>query len=50
MQNNYLLEGQSFFEIENEINNIVKSLDFNDALRSNYDLSEVEFIKTEEEE
>ena len=43
MQNNYLLEGQSFFEIENEINNIVKSLDFNDALRSNYDLSEVEF-------
>lgn len=43
MQNNYLLEGQSFFEIENEINNIVKSLDFNDALKSNYDLSEVEF-------
>ena len=43
MQNNYLLEGQSFFEIENEINNIVRSLDFNDALRSNYDLSEVEF-------
>lgn len=43
MQNNYLLEGQSFFEIENEINNIVKSLDFNGALRSNYDLSEVEF-------
>ena len=49
MQNNYLLEGQSYFEIENEINNIVDSLNFNDAIKSNYDLSEVEFDRVLED-
>ena len=42
MQNNYLLEGESFFEIEKEINRIIDTRSFNDATISNYDLVDTE--------
>ncbi len=40
MQNNFLLEGESFFEIEKEINRIKDTRNFNDSEISNYDLAE----------
>lgn len=40
MQNNYLLEGPSFFEIEKELNRIKDIRGFNEATTSNYDLLE----------
>ena len=42
MQNNYILEGDSLFEIENEIDKIIKENNFQEATKSSYDLSEVE--------
>lgn len=42
MQNNYLLEADSYFEIEKEINRIKDIKGFNDATISNYDLVDTE--------
>ena len=41
MQNNYLLEGESFLTIEKQINEIIDKKGFKEATISNYDLSEV---------
>ena len=42
MQNNYLLEGESYFAIHKEIDKIIKKNGFDEASVSEYDMSETE--------